>query len=410
MSWIDKIKTDLTITTGDGKSYTPKWLNASKSIEYKIATFEFRNISGTLVKKGLPMGTRYAIEINFDGENHLDVANAFELSAANPGPWTMAHPLYGSVTVQPANLIFDNESLNVSKITGLIIETITEDQSGRTTVSAPDKIVSDISNFNAVSENACATQVKEISAQDSKQLSQNSDNIFKQVSKKIKDSTDASAFLNAYNKVNGIISSGTFDTLSTVRAIRDFTTLPYTFSDLLQNRVNMFALQFEIVSNNLSNLFSRSSKRLYENTASNTITGMILSSITNIGAAYDTIDGVFPVMDLILNTYNQYITNLDGLQTENGASPDSFIPDDDTQTILNELVCYAVNELEVIAKGSKQRRDTILQDDDNVISIAHRLYGLQSDDSTIDQLISNNNIGLNELLQLKKGRRIIYYV
>ena len=31
MSWIDKIKTELIITCGDGKQYKPQWINAVKN-------------------------------------------------------------------------------------------------------------------------------------------------------------------------------------------------------------------------------------------------------------------------------------------------------------------------------------------------------------------------------------------
>jgi hypothetical protein len=45
MSWIENIKNDLQITTGDGKKYKPSWLNATKSIDYNISEFEFQKLA-----------------------------------------------------------------------------------------------------------------------------------------------------------------------------------------------------------------------------------------------------------------------------------------------------------------------------------------------------------------------------
>lgn len=46
MSWIDKIKTELIITCGDGKQYKPQWINAVKTKDYNVAEFEFPEVSG----------------------------------------------------------------------------------------------------------------------------------------------------------------------------------------------------------------------------------------------------------------------------------------------------------------------------------------------------------------------------
>ena len=38
------------------------------------------------------------------------------------------------------------------------------------------------------------------------------------------------------------------------------------------------------------------------------------------------------------------------------------------------------------------------------------VYGLLPDDSTIQYFADTNNIGLNEVFQIEKGRKIVYYV
>ena len=122
MSWIENAKKDFTIimqTKHGNITYTPNWLNARRSIDYNIAEFNFKNVAGTLVKRSQPMGVRYDIEIYFQGEDNLIKAQDFLDSAADPRAWTVSHPMYGQLYVQPIGLGFDDSNLNATKITSI---------------------------------------------------------------------------------------------------------------------------------------------------------------------------------------------------------------------------------------------------------------------------------------------------
>lgn len=184
MSWIDKIKTDLTITCGDGKTYTPNWINASKSVEYNIASFEFKALAGTLVYRGTPRGARYQLTLFFQGEDHLDLASDFMESANNSKPWVISHPFYETITVQPAGLTVDNTELNISAISGLVIETIGEDQASATNVSQLDRIAEEKEVADNLLNGTFASEVPVINAVDTSSLSNNVSDIYSSVSKK----------------------------------------------------------------------------------------------------------------------------------------------------------------------------------------------------------------------------------
>jgi hypothetical protein len=63
-----------------------------------------------------------------------------------------------------------------------------------------------------------------------------------------------------------------------------------------------------------------------------------------------------------------------------------------------------------IAISAQQERSILCDSDTNVILLAHRFYGLLLDDSTIQRVMDNNSIGISEILDIKKGRKILYYV
>ena len=64
----------------------------------------------------------------------------------------------------------------------------------------------------------------------------------------------------------------------------------------------------------------------------------------------------------------------------------------------------------LLAENAAQQRIYRTEKDTNVILMAYKFYGLLPDDSTIQRVIDENNICLNEILQIKKGRDLVYYV
>lgn len=410
MSWIEKQEADFVIITGDGKRYVLFWKNASKNVEYNTATFEFINRAGSLVDRGTPRGTQYGIEIVFQGEKHLEESTLFEKSASDKRPWNVEHPLYGALRVQPISLTFDNSVENVTRITGMVVETITISQATVPTISRIDKIKVDKLAVDQVVVASFAGTLPSVDAGTSVSLMSNARDAYNAISGKIKDSAWRDAFFNAYNRVNTILNSGFVDGLQTIQAIRDYTTLPYQFSDLLRDRLNMFAAQFDLLSSTVGNLFTRASKKSYEAQAGFSLSSMLLASVTNIGDAYSNAVDAIKTIDFLSGKYNKFLSDLDQMQGDNGGSPDSFIPDSEVVSGIAQLAAYTINTLLDIASQGKQQRVMYLEYDCSIITLATRLYGYNGDDKIFEDLISHSNIGLNELLMLRKGRKITYYI
>jgi len=46
----------------------------------------------------------------------------------------------------------------------------------------------------------------------------------------------------------------------------------------------------------------------------------------------------------------------------------------------------------------------------NAIILTHRFYDLEETDQNLENFINQNQIGINEMLEIKTGRKVIYYV
>lgn len=404
MSWVEKVKTDFVIKCGDGKSFKPLWVKAIKAKEYNISEFEFPGLPGTLVSRGEPKGRKYELEIFFQGDDHLDQSEAFEASADDKRPWTITHPFYGSLIVQPTGLYFDNTSFNVTRISGTVIETITEDYP-RTAIDPIDRIQNQKADLDEIFIKAFDIKP---SATDINLMEKNNSTVYNQGVKGLKLTVDAERYFNAFNNANSAIINATSEPLAAVRQLQAVISAPFLFQESVRNRLNLLLSQFNLLRLTLSGLAKKAEKRIYENNQGVLISAMAAATVTNY--LYQNRKEVFEAIDIIIDSHNQYLSDLDSIQSRNGGGVDSYFPDPSAIAGLNSLVNYTVSNLFSIALESKQERTYVCEDATDVVNLAHRFYGLLPDDSTIEELIRNNDIGLNELLEVRKGRKIIYYV
>lgn len=406
MSWLEKVNTDFVITTGGKKTFRPQWMNAVKSKEYNVSEFEFPNVSGTLVIRRRPKGTRYEIEIYFQGENHLDEAKSFEEAADDSRPWTVEHPFYGTLTVQPTALNFDNTALNVTKITGTVVETITEDYP-KSAANPTDKIVKDAADLNAVIADQFAVNTKP-DVKNVNSLKDINDKFFKEGQKIVTLAENFEEYFDLFNKADSAILNAIEDPLAAMRALTSVVNAPAFFAVSVKTRIDNFVTQFKLLGQPLATLLRPADKRIYECAGSSLISAMAAAAVTDY--KYENRNAVLYVADALSDTYSEYLKNLDTLQTENGGMTDSYMPDANALSALNGLINYTVSNLFDISLNAKQERSIRCEEYTNIILLAHRLYGLQPDDSTIGTLIDTNEIGINELLLIEKGRKIVYYV
>ena len=116
-------------------------------------------------------------------------------------------------------------------------------------------------------------------------------------------------------------------------------------------------------------------------------------------------------VDCLLEIYDQFITDLDTMQSGNGGNPEDYVANSEVLINLNSLVNFTMANLFDLALDAKQERILSLEDDSDFITLTHRLYGLDDEDENIDEMIRNNpQLGLDHYLNIKKGTEIIYYV
>ena len=425
MSWSDSIQSEFIIKTGDGKEYRPLWKNnCVKEIEFNIAQFDFPKIQGSKIDRGTPMARKFSLDICFQGDDNLVVALNFEISSRDPRPWNISHPIYGEILVQPVSLLFDYSNFNITQITGKVLETL--GSAGlKISIVPVDKISADketldetiAESFNAEMEllrareltpSDLATRDLVLSTRQVTTLKGINKALYDIGVKSVKLTEDAGTYLNVFNKATSTISLGISQAGAIMRDMQAVINFPSQMVNTVKVRAVVIESQFENLRSNLSFINGQADKTNYESVGGTLVSSMCLASILE--HDYKTKNEVLDQIDRCKAIRDQFILDLDGLQTDNAGDNDSYIPDSDVITGLDDLLNFTISNLYDIALSAKQERIVILEADSNVIILSHRFYGLTVDDSTIKQFMDNNDIFLNEILHIRKGRTLSFYI
>jgi hypothetical protein len=152
------------------------------------------------------------------------------------------------------------------------------------------------------------------------------------------------------------------------------------------------------------------SKQLYQNMAGSIISSIAIAAVSPFTGDYKNNREVYNIIDDLVNTFNNYLEDLDLLQTDNGGMVTSFVPDPASLVNLSQVMSLTIGSLFSIAFNARKEKTLLCEKDTNIILLTHRFYGLDADDNNMLEFVNNNNFSLNELLIIRKGRKIVYYV
>lgn len=418
-TWADKLITDFKITTGDGKVYKPLSLYLTYNLRYdfNIAKFNFKGVRGTLVKRGESQGEVMNINIVFQGEDTLDNMFAFKESSKNKKAWTINHPFYGNLYVQPLSLAYDNGKLNQTVITGEVMETL-KDNGSSVKNNYPEAIKGGADTGNTLATDTVVMEVPEPKPNFFAQLTKNSRNYYNLVTGKIAPgSANAIAYANYYNQVTNALQTTAYDDVSgTLGYIQSLISAPAYFEDTVVNRQALLQNQLDYLSGTVDDILGMyvtptfALKKIYENNAATIINAMCVTAVTNITTDYDYRPDILSVINKLVAAHNGYLSRLNDLQTSTGGDIDSYIPNSVLINAISQLTTVTVFYLYTLAQDALQQRVHTLPFNSNVILVAFELYPDKNADVAAQTIIANNNISTKECLVIEKGRKILYYV
>lgn len=410
MSWINDIQDKIfEIVTGDGKSYFPKWRNAVKTREYNVAQFDFIGVEGSYVDRRKAKSRRFELEFYFDGESAVDLGNNFEISARDKRKWLLKHPFYGDIYCHPLSLTQDNTQYNVSRFTVPVVETLPEGYP-KYDIEFADVIVETQVSANDVQAEAFGSA----DVMDRNALQNTTDYLDSIFSAMIDDENDLNRFKALVDTAVVDIGDVTASATQIIRSMQNLINYPATVVQTVKSRFNVFSEAVETLIENITGIAvtsrTRAEKVQFEAVIGGLITAQQIACSTEIEGFYFTRQDVIDQQDLLLADYDSFLEVLDENQSDRADTEDAYVPDFESINEIENIVFLSVANLYTIAFKAKQERIFINDRDSNAILLSHKFYGTDTDDENLEYFIDTNNIGLNEILNIRKGRKILYYV
>jgi hypothetical protein len=400
MNWEERLDIKYKITTGDGQDFFPLWRGGEKEKEYNTSSFEFINVTGTLVDRKKPQGSKYNLVFWFDGANNIEEADRFETSCDDPRQWTIVHPFYGTILGQPLSIKRDDKDLNITEITIPFWESISPDFPF-TNFSKKDN-TREKSKKTLYALSLAATTGTLFEPQDISKWGDSLGTMNAEMSSLNNNNTYAD-FQNAFNDALGAIDDLLSGPLQAAQSVQNFLDLPSTYEQAIKGRVAAYENVYWNLKNSIETV---TDKKYYESMAGTVLSLISVVLVTPIDGDYITVSDVEQWLSTLKVLYQDYQNTLDEISVDIYDVNNAYSPNADAQNELNSLITYVSATLYTFTFGVKKERIIITSKDTNVILLTHRYLGLDVDDENIEIMINTNNLLFNEKFIIKKGREI----
>lgn len=405
MSWQDRLQNiDFKITTGDGKSFSPLWINGETSIEFNARKYEFISVPGSKIDRKRPKGENYPLQFYFQGADNIEQAASFIDSAKDPRPWKVQHPFYGNITGQPLKISRYDDNYNVTRIVVDFWETITDDFP-KSKVSNRDLIQSKVTELSAAGVTSYVSGASPTS-RDVLTIKENTKDVSAKFNR-IQTTETSVIYKNKLATSIKLVDNLIAQPGELMETNQQLVQLPATYDQPVTTRINTLALAYDELK---SMLGSRNDKYYVESQGSTVLGAMSTAAMTPQPDDYITRSQVNEVAQKLNETYSDYLETLDNAQVDRYDVSNSWSQNSTLQQILSEVVQDTLASLYQLAFESRQEMVVEVPAQTNLIVAAHKYMGLDATDENLERFRTINNIRNNELFKIPKGRQIKYFV
>lgn len=414
MGWEDRVR-EAAYTSPSGTRLVFDYEDVSVSITKKTTGFTFPDADGTLVQDQGVAGRKYPLRVFFWGDDYDEEAKAFDAALTERGAGRLEHPIYGVVDVVPFGVITRRDDLK-TKANQAVIDVTFWSTIGvvyPTSQSDPaSDVLASVEEYNA----AAAEEFEEVTDLTSAVNAATFKNTYQAVLDSVSSGLEAVAatqedvqaqFNAVVDSINNGIDTLVFEPLAlafqTIIAVQS----PARALTSVSARLNAYrelslllitgdkAISEPSIDPSSSNAFH--TKDLYSMTY---VTGQVLSVVNNqFETKTDALDAAEEILDLFSEVVAWRDSNYRSLsEIDTGTSYQQ----------LQEAVAVTAGFLVEISFTLKQERKIILDRDRTFIDLVAELY--QDTDPEYDFFISSNDLTGSEILELPRGREIVYYI
>jgi prophage DNA circulation protein len=115
--WQTRLRREITFTSPDGNVFIALWKGDQREREKMLGKHSFPGRDGSIIQD---LGTRaatYPLTVFFGGLNHDLTAWGFFEALRERGPWTVEHPVFGYMVLQPVKFTEQTQPVESGGVT-----------------------------------------------------------------------------------------------------------------------------------------------------------------------------------------------------------------------------------------------------------------------------------------------------
>lgn len=411
MPWNDRIS-EAAYTSPGGTRLTFDYEDVSRSTEKKTTAFDFPDADGTYVQDLGRSGRQYPVRMFFWGPDYDLKASAFEALLLERGTGVLEHPIYGTVDVVPFGAISRRDDLKnaanqaVLEVTfwetiGLVYPTAQDDPAS--------SVLAAVEAYNASQAEQFEDAVNLETVGDRADFKGAYENLLESAEAGLETVAAAQDTVRQqFDTINASINAGIDTLIADPLSLAFQTTLliqaPARAAANISARLSAYGdLLTSITSGQGASTADRRESNRFQGQdlyASGYVTGSVLSVVNN---QFETKTAALQAAETILGQFDQVAAWRD----ENYQTLDAIDTGEAYQK-LQEAVALTAGFLVFISFSLKQERRIVLDRARTIIDLSAELYG--EVDGQLDFLIASNSLTGSEILELPRGREIVYYV
>jgi hypothetical protein len=419
MSWLDRLK-EAAYTSPSGQRIPFYYEDVSREVSKKTTAYEFPDIDGTFVQDLGRSGRRYPLTVIFWGGDHDLRAEAFENLLVEKGVGLLEHPIYGSIDVVPFGSITRRNNL-VSSANQTTIEVTFYETTGlvfpRESTDPAATLDFALETYNTALANTF-NENSDLDTSVGRALFKNRYLGFlseaKSVLQVIADFQDD--IKNTFEAIDKSINQGIDILIATPLTLAFQTTLliqaPARAFINLKARLEAYRNLAISLTNGDGAVVTAENEQEYrtrELFASTYATGAVLSALNNkyrtkleaveaVASTIEQFDNLVAWRDTNFNSFINTAAGLDAGSVDTG----------ELYQALQSLVALAGGFLIDLSFDLRQEFVITTDRPRNFIELCAELYGAV--DSELDFFINTNQLTGSEIIEIPKGRRIVYYL
>lgn len=410
MSWEDRLR-QAAYTSPSGVRLEFQFENVRHSFDKHTSLHNFVDVDGTYVQDNGRGGRRHPMRIFLWGTNYDLAANQFEAMLAEVGTGKLEHPIYGVVDVVPVGSIGRRDDLKTAANQAVFQFTFFETIGFiyPTTQGQPSNAVQaavDAYNAAAAEQFAAAAQVE--TASDRVDYIAKFENYYETTVESLRQlaaepAEVRSQFESVEQSINATQSQWAFDRTTLASQASVLIQAAGRASTSFETRLDAYRNLLSGITDGDSNVIQPGEVNRFVSAdlfASGHVSAMIVSNInTQFSTRVEAISAAADLLDQFDKLVNWRDTSFNTL---------GEIDTGEAYQQLQEAVAVTAGFLVEISFSLKQEKTIVLDRNRTILDLVSELYGTLDDQ--LDFLITSNDLSGSEILELPRGRQIVYYV